>query len=608
MDNKVEVFVPGRLCILGEHSDWAARYRAFNCNIEKGYAIVAGLNLGIYLKGYKDIGFSYEFNENKLSLSSEELFCRTDKDFFEYVVASAKVMHSKYAVTGAKIVCDKMTLPMRKGLASSAAICVAVIRIYNLLYDLRLSVETEMELAYEAEISTGSMCGRMDQVCAYGQGLRKIVFDVDTIDISPLRVDKELQLILVDLQGEKDTKQILSDLNYEFEKEVERNEGRLVTALGWFNSYCIEEASRSLIDGDAWKFGHVLNQFQENFDKNVACFSEELRAPKLHKLMEYCRGIEGVIACKGSGSQGDGTAQILLEFDSSINEIMQDIRMTLGMECFSFKIRQKELNAIIPIAGKGTRMYPYTTIVDKAMLPIIDSGKVYPALSLIIRELYYSDEINSINLIINEKQSEMIHALENLLESDKIDIPLLYTKQARKGFGGAIVSSKFLLDSGYSMVCLGDYIYKGTRYGDCTKQLVEYWKNDNKSIVGIKPVPENETTKFGVVYGEWVDDNVLHITRIVEKPDTEYARKHLMIDYKGEKNVFAFFGQYIIDNDILRKISMVDDNEEIGFSEFLNEYAQRQDMYAIVIQGESYDLGNPKDFYSSFIEYGKDNV
>ena len=47
-------------------------------------------------------------------------------------------------------------------------------------------------------------------------------------------------------------------------------------------------------------------------------------------------------------------------------------------------------------------------------------------------------------------------------------------------------------------------------------------------------------------------------------------------------------------------------DEEIGFSEFLNEYAQRQDMYAMVVDGESFDLGNPKDYYSSFIEYGKE--
>lgn len=608
MDNKVEVFIPGRLCILGEHSDWAAGYRAVNSKIEKGYAIVAGLNLGIYLRGYKSEVFYYEYDDKKLCLSCEELLIRNDKDFFEYVIASAKVMQSKYKVSGVKIICDKMTLPMKKGLASSAAICVAVIRVYNLLFDLKLSVETEMELAYEAETSTGSKCGKLDQVCAYGQGLRKIVFDSEKIEISSLHTNSNLQFILVNLQGEKETKKILSDLNCEFVNEMDTNKGRLINSLGEFNRCCVNEATQKLVDDDVFGFGHVMNKFQENFDLNVACYSEELRAPQLHRLINYCSEIENIIACKGVGSQGDGMAQILLDCGSQAEEIMQGIRDTLKMECYSFKTGQIDLNAIIPIAGKGTRMYPYTTIIDKAMLPVIDSGKVYPALSLILRELYFSKQIKTVNLIINEKQDEIISKLGNLLSADKIDVSLLCSTQIRRGFGGAIASSKFLNEPGFSMVCLGDYIYKGASYGDCTRQLVELWRKNNKSIVGIKAIPVTDTKKFGVVHGEWIDDRILRITKIVEKPETEYAKENLMIEYQGNRSVFAFFGQYIIDNDILRKMSLTGDNEEIGFSEFLNEYAQRQDMYAVVIQGDSYDLGNPKDYYSSFVEYGKDNV
>ncbi|SHK29609.1 mevalonate kinase [Anaerotignum lactatifermentans] len=393
MDNKVEVFVPGRLCILGEHSDWAAGYRAINSEIEKGYAIVAGINLGIYLRGYKNEGFYYEYDDKKLCLSYDELLIRNDKDFFEYVVASAKVMQSKYKVSGVKIICDKMTLPMKKGLASSAAICVAVIRVYNLLFDLKLSVEAEMELAYEAEISTGSKCGKLDQICAYGQGLRKVIFDSDKIEISSLYTNSNLQFILVNLQGKKDTKKILSDLNSEFVKEMNTNEGRLISSLGVFNSSCVNEATQKLVDNDILGFGQIMNKFQENFELNVACYSEELRAPKLHGLIEYSRGIKGVIACKGIGSQGDGMAQILLDCGSQVEEIMQGIRDTLDMECYSFKTGQIDLNVIIPITGIGTRMYPSTTIIDKAIFPAIDSGNVYPVLSMILRELYFSKQI-----------------------------------------------------------------------------------------------------------------------------------------------------------------------------------------------------------------------
>ena len=201
-----------------------------------------------------------------------------------------------------------------------------------------------------------------------------------------------------------------------------------------------------------------------------------------------------------------------------------------------------------------------------------------------------------------------LQQIKKLLESENMNVSTVCTAQKINGFGGAIASSKFINESGFSLVCLGDYIYKGAYYGDYTKQLVGLWQKKNKTVVGIKAIPVIDTTKFGVVYGDWVDDNILHITMIVEKPTTEFARENLMIEYKGNRNVFAFFGQYIIDNDILRKMSMAGSEEEIGVSEFLNEYAQRQDMYAVVIQGESFDLGNPKDYYASFIEYGKDNI
>lgn len=603
--NVVEVFVPGRLCILGEHSDWAAGYRVQEHDIEKGYALVAGLNLGIYLRGYENEGFSYEFQDKKINISREKLLSWTSKNFFEYVISSAKVIHSKYNVPGARIICDKMTLPMKKGLASSAAICVAVIRIYNLLYDLKLSVEDEMTLAYEAETSTGSMCGKMDQVCAYGQGIRKVVFDADKIETFPLSISNELQFILVDLGGEKDTKRILADLNCEFTEEINTGKHKLITAIGESNKYYVEDACRYLISGNTEEFGRVLNNFQNSFDGNVACFSEKLKSPRLHRLMDYCSNIDGIVACKGVGSQGDGMAQILLDDHHSISKITKDIKNKLGMDCYLYRVGQIGLNAIIPIAGKGTRMYPYTKIIDKSMLPIIFSGKVYPALYLIIRELYYSSQLEKINLIVNESQYKIINKLDNLLRFEGMSIRLVCTEQIGKGFGGAISSSECLYEPGFSMVCLGDYVYKSRKIGDCTKQLVDFWKKNNKSVVCIKSILTTETEKFGVVFGDWITDNVIRISKIVEKPDPKYARQNLMMEHNGEKCVFAFFGQYIIDNDILRRMSMSGD-EEIGFSEFLNEYAQRQDVYALIIDGESFDLGNPKDYYFSFIEYGKE--
>ena len=42
------LFVPGRVCIMGEHSDWSGGFRRFNPNIKKGYTLVVGTNQGLF--------------------------------------------------------------------------------------------------------------------------------------------------------------------------------------------------------------------------------------------------------------------------------------------------------------------------------------------------------------------------------------------------------------------------------------------------------------------------------------------------------------------------------------------------------------------------------
>jgi galactokinase len=49
MDEKrIELFTPGRLCLFGEHSDWAGGHRRQNPDIEKGFVIVTPTNQGTY--------------------------------------------------------------------------------------------------------------------------------------------------------------------------------------------------------------------------------------------------------------------------------------------------------------------------------------------------------------------------------------------------------------------------------------------------------------------------------------------------------------------------------------------------------------------------------
>jgi len=81
----------------------------------------------------------------------------------------------------------KTDMPIKKGLSSSAAICVLTARAFNRVYDLKMTIRGEMELAYQGEITTPSRCGRMDQGCAFGDRPVLMTFDGEHLDVTELQ-------------------------------------------------------------------------------------------------------------------------------------------------------------------------------------------------------------------------------------------------------------------------------------------------------------------------------------------------------------------------------------------------------------------------------------
>ena len=337
----IRVFMPGRFCVFGEHSDWASEYKALNPDIEKGYALVIGLEEGIFLEAEKSPIFTYEYEKKSIELSKEAFVQRSEKDFFEYVISAAKIMLQEYGVFGIHITCTKTTLPIKKGLASSAAICMGVIRAFNQLYALGIDIETEMELAYKAEKEIGSKCGKLDQICAYGKGVRKIEFDSGQINISDVECNGDWHFLIVDLDGQKDTKRILSDLNRCYPFPANDRIKKLYDTLGRFNKKIVGEAVKRFAEGDSSTVGQLMMEYQRAFDKRVAPFSEELTAPLLHNLFKLLQNREEVLGCKGVGSQGDGMAQILVRDAASVEKLRGFIENELHLSCLSIDLTKE---------------------------------------------------------------------------------------------------------------------------------------------------------------------------------------------------------------------------------------------------------------------------
>ena len=212
----MDIFVTGRLCLFGEHSDWAAQYCSVN-NLEPGCAIIVGTNQGIYaqVEAHQNL-LVKTVGKPPLELAMEQDLLQVmaqSASFYSYVAGVAYQALIRYGVGGLIIDNYLMDLPVQKGLSSSAAICVLVAQAFNRIYSLGLDLEAEMDLAYWGERTTPSQCGRLDQACAYGKQPILMTFNGHAQDIKPLAVGKDLFLVIVDLAGKKDTQVILAQLN-----------------------------------------------------------------------------------------------------------------------------------------------------------------------------------------------------------------------------------------------------------------------------------------------------------------------------------------------------------------------------------------------------------
>ena len=344
----MELFVSGRLCLFGEHSDWAGQYRKVDPQIEPGLAIAVGTNQGISARVAVDNNLRFESIQcdRVLELPMTEdclLELAQTNHFYSYVAGTAYQAFTRYRVGGLAIDNYQMDLPLQKGLSSSAAICVLVSRAFNRLYNLGLSVAEETELAYWGERTTPSQCGRLDGACAYGKQPILMTFDGDCCDIEPLTVGNDLHLIIIDLFGYKDTQKILADLNQCYPAAKSSIAAKVREYLGSVNQNLVRQAAMAMEEGNAMKIGALMNQAQAKFDRYVAPACSQLQAPLLHRLLQHPPLQLYVHGGKGVGSQGDGTAQFIARDRSSQMQAIAVIQRDFPqMKCYQLDIRQTQ--------------------------------------------------------------------------------------------------------------------------------------------------------------------------------------------------------------------------------------------------------------------------
>jgi UTP--glucose-1-phosphate uridylyltransferase len=262
--------------------------------------------------------------------------------------------------------------------------------------------------------------------------------------------------------------------------------------------------------------------------------------------------------------------------------------------------------AIFPVAGLGTRFLPATKAQPKEMLPVVDK----PLIQYAVEEAYAAGVREMIFVTGRHKRPiedhfDMTYELEVALERahkqellDVVrgvkpdDMECIYVRQAQAlGLGHAVLCGQRLVGNNPFAVLLADDLMVGSP--PVLAQMVEQYAEWRASIIAVQEVPAEHTRRYGIVAGTEVNERVMDITRIVEKPAPVDAPSRLGVA-----------GRYILTPGVFHEIATQQRGVggEIQLTDGIASLLRREKVFAYRYEGKRYDCGSKEGFLEANVE------
>jgi UTP--glucose-1-phosphate uridylyltransferase len=262
--------------------------------------------------------------------------------------------------------------------------------------------------------------------------------------------------------------------------------------------------------------------------------------------------------------------------------------------------------AIFPVAGLGTRFLPATKAQPKEMLPVVDK----PLIQYAVEEAYAAGVREMIFVTGRHKRPiedhfDMTYELEVALEKankqellDVVrsvkpdDMECIYVRQPQAlGLGHAVLCGQRLVGNQPFAVLLADDLMVGDK--PVLKQMVEQFAEWRASIIAVQEVPAEHTRRYGIVAGTVINERILDIQRIVEKPAPEDAPSRLGVA-----------GRYILTPGVFHEIAAQPRGVggEIQLTDGIASLLRREKVFAYRYEGKRYDCGSKEGFLQANVE------
>jgi UTP--glucose-1-phosphate uridylyltransferase len=258
---------------------------------------------------------------------------------------------------------------------------------------------------------------------------------------------------------------------------------------------------------------------------------------------------------------------------------------------------------LFPAAGYGTRFLPATKAIPKEMLPVLTK----PLLQYGVEEAI-SAGCDTMAIVTGrgkraiEDHFDISYELEHQIKGTSKEHYLTeirdvitkctfsYTRQIEmKGLGHAILTGETLIghEDNFAVI-LADDLCDNKDDKSVLSQMVEVSKKyPDCCIVATEEVPQDETNKYGVIAGESIEENIIKISDMVEKPDTKDAPSNL-----------AIIGRYILVPQIFDIIRETPPGKggEVQITDALLTLAKKGKVLGYKFSGQRFDCGSVDGF------------
>jgi len=210
--------------------------------------------------------------------------------------------------------------------------------------------------------------------------------------------------------------------------------------------------------------------------------------------------------------------------------------------------------AIIPLAGLGTRLLPLTSVFAKELLPIngkpgieyildecIESGIkevifIISKKKIMIKNYFYNDDFYK-KIIAKKKDPRIIKEYKKILRYKKM-IKFVYQNKPL-GTGDAVLKTKkFIKDNFFLMLLPDDLIINQ----NCSKSMIKIHKKYNSSVMASMNVNRKTVSRWGIYkLNKKINSKNYFIKDVIEKPSVKKApsNKAVIGRYILPKNIFS---------------------------------------------------------------------